>query len=283
VSSDPSVSLADQVGAACGAAVVSARPIAGGDINEAWAMELGDGRRLFVKTRADAAAGEYSAEAAGLRWLGEAIAVPEVVAVSDAFLALELVERGSLDGAGEEAFGRSLAAMHAGGAEAFGFAPGGGAVMRLGSVVLPNEPRATWAAFYAECRLAPAAAQAGLSAAVDPVCARIDELVGPAEPPARLHGDLWSGNVLAGADGRTRLIDPAAYGGHREVDLAMLHLFGTIPPRTWAAYEELLPLADGHEQRVGLYQLFPLLVHAALFGGGYVARARALAARLARW
>jgi fructosamine-3-kinase len=146
-------------------------------------------------------------------------------------------------------------------------------------VVCPNEVRATWPAFYADCRLSPVARQAGLSAAVEPVCERIDELCGPAEPPARVHGDLWTGNVLPGADGFARLIDPAAYGGHREVDLAMLRLFGTIPQRTWAAYVETYPLADGHEDRVGMYQLFPLLVHAALFGGGYVAQARAVARR----
>ena len=111
--------------------------------------------------------------------------------------------------------------------------------------------------------------------------ARLPELSGPPEPPARLHGDLWSGNVFAGADGRPWLIDPAAYGGHREVDLAMLRLFGGPSPRTVAAYEEVRPLADGHERRVPLWQLFPLLVHAVLFGGGYGASAVQAARRAA--
>ncbi len=100
------------------------------------------------------------------------------------------------------------------------------------------------------------------------MCDRIADLAGPAEPPARLHGDLWAGNVLW-SGGRPYLIDPIAYGGHREVDLAMLRLFGSPGPRFLAAYEEVAPLADGHEDRVGLYQLFPLLVHTVLFGGGY--------------
>ena len=204
--------------------------------------------------------------------------MPEVVAAGDRFLALGWVDRGSLDAAGEERLGRSLAAMHALGAPAFGFTPNGGP-LRLGAVVCPNETRATWPEFYAECRLAPVARQARLGAAVEPVCDRIAGLCGPAEPPARVHGDLWTGNVLAGADGVARVIDPAAYGGHREVDLAMLRLFGTIPRRTWAAYEEAFPLAEGHKERVGLYQLFGLLVHAALFGGGYVEQARAVARR----
>jgi fructosamine-3-kinase len=276
------LTLAGDVAAACSSEVRAAHRVAGGDINEAWAMELADGRSLFVKTRADPGAGEYAAEAAGLAWLGEAVAVPAVVAVSERFLALELVERGPLTATGEEQLGRSLAAMHALGADRFGFTPGGGP-LRLGSVVAPNDPRSTWGSFYAECRLAPIAEVAGLSvagrAAVDRVCSRIEDLVGPAEPVARVHGDLWTGNVLAGADGVARLIDPAAHGAHREIDLAMLRLFGTIPARAWAAYCETRPPADGHEDRVGLYQLFPLLVHAALFGGGYIAQAEAVARR----
>jgi fructosamine-3-kinase len=114
---------------------------------------------------------------------------------------------------------------------------------------------------------------------VERVCGRIGDLAGPAEPPARLHGDLWGGNVLAGADGRARLIDPAAYGGHREVDLAMLRLFGAPSERVFAAYDEAMPLADGHRERVGLWQLFPLLVHAALFGGSYGASVESAAVR----
>jgi fructosamine-3-kinase len=101
----------------------------------------------------------------------------------------------------------------------------------------------------------------------------LPELVGPEEPPARLHGDLWGGNALVGPEGEPCLIDPAVYGGHREVDLAMLRLFGDPGRQFFAAYEERFPLAPGHEGRVPLYQLFPLLVHAALFGGGYGASA----------
>jgi fructosamine-3-kinase len=111
------------------------------------------------------------------------------------------------------------------------------------------------------------------------VCERIDELAGPPEPPARLHGDLWSGNVLWSGDGAW-LVDPAAHGGHRETDLAMLALFG-CPHLSivLAAYDEAYPLADGWRRRVALHQLFPLLVHTVLFGGGYaeqtIAAARA--------
>jgi fructosamine-3-kinase len=119
------------------------------------------------------------------------------------------------------------------------------------------------------------------AAAVERVCARLEEIGGPPEPPARVHGDLWGGNVLAGADGRPWLIDPAAHGGHREADLAMLRLFGGVGSRTFAAYAEEHPLADGWEERVELHQLVPLLVHAVLFGGGYGARSEAVARRYA--
>jgi fructosamine-3-kinase len=114
-------------------------------------------------------------------------------------------------------------------------------------------------------------------AAVERVCERLEQLAGPAEPPARLHGDLWNGNVYADSEGRPWLIDPSAYGGHREVDLAMLRLFGAPTERVFAAYEELTPLADGWRERVGLWQLLPLLVHALLFGGSYCAEAERVA------
>jgi fructosamine-3-kinase len=109
---------------------------------------------------------------------------------------------------------------------------------------------------------------------VERVCEQLPRLAGPAESPARLHGDLWSGNVLWGADGRVWLIDPAAHGGHRETDLAMLHLFGCPHlDRILDAYDEAAPLAPGRRERIGLHQLFPLLVHTVLFGRGYAEQA----------
>jgi fructosamine-3-kinase len=272
--------LPDELGS-----VAAARPVAGGDINEAWLVEVQGGERVFVKTRPGAPAGEYATEAAGLRWLADAgaLRVPRVLAQTGELLALEWIEAGRLDAAGAEELGRGLAALHGAGAPAFGAAwP-----LRLGAVVLSNEPLDDWPSFYAQRRLLPLAAQAreggALSAsgaaAVERLCDRIGELAGPREPPARLHGDLWAGNVLAGADGRPWLIDPAAHGGHREVDLAMLRLFGAPSPRALAAYDEAAPLADGHEDRVELWQLLPLLVHAVLFGGGYGERAARAARR----
>lgn len=276
--------LAEAVARAVGRAVTGERPTSGGSINEAWAFDLQGGGRVFVKTRADVEPGEYATEAAGLRWLAEAggVEVPEVLAVGDAeaprFLAVAWIEEGTLDDAGAEALGRGLAALHAAGAPAFGAAPPGApgpapAPLRIGPVSLPNDPTDDWPSFYAQRRLLPLLEPARLRPegrrAVEAVCERIGDLAGPPEPPARLHGDLWGGNVLAGADGRARLIDPAAYGGHREVDLAMLRLFGAPGRRVFDAYEEAAPLAAGHAERVELWQLFPLLMHAVLFGGHY--------------
>jgi fructosamine-3-kinase len=297
------------------AGVTDARRVGGGDINEAWRVTLVAGGTAFVKTRTDAGQGEYEAEADGLRWLAEpgALRTPRVLELGDDYLALEWIEPGRLNAAGADELGRGLAATHAAGAAGFGdpgfgdpevCEPGFGDPARggpgssdagpavsatFGSLRLPNRPTADWPSFYAERRLRPlvqiARDRGAISAegarAVEQVCDRLAELAGPAEPPARLHGDLWSGNVMADAQGRPWLIDPSAYGGHREIDLAMLRLFGAPSERLFDAYAEVAPLADGWEDRVALWQLLPLLVHAVLFGGAYPEAAVRIARRYA--
>jgi fructosamine-3-kinase len=270
--------------------VRDARRVGGGDINEAYRVELPDGTPAFVKTRAEAIAGEYAAEAAGLRWLAEPglVRTPEVLEIGEDYLVLEWVERGRLSEQGAEELGRALAGTHLSGAPAFGASPGElEGTAGFGSLRMSNEPADDWPSFYAQRRLVPLAEIArsrdSLSQdgehAVMTVCERIDELCGPPEPPSRLHGDLWSGNVMADAYGRAWLIDPSCYGGHREMDLAMLSLFGAPSPRILDAYQEVAPLAEGWEGRVELCQLAPLLVHAALFGGSYGAAAERAARR----
>jgi fructosamine-3-kinase len=265
------------------------RRVGGGDINEAWHVRL-HGEDAFVKTRPDAGESEYALEAAGLRWLAEpgALRTPRVIEAAEDYLALEWVPPGRLSHDGAEELGHGLARTHAAGSPNFGdpgFGERLGVRARIGSLRLPNEPCADWVSFYAERRLLPLARIAternALSdsgvAAVERVCERLERLAGPVESPARLHGDLWSGNVHADSEGRPWLIDPSAYGGHREVDLAMLRLFGAPSERVFAAYEELTPLADGWRERIGLWQLLPLLVHAILFGGSYCAEAERVA------
>lgn len=271
-----------------------ATPVGGGDINEAWRVTL-RGQIAFVKTRRGARPGEYRAEARALGWLAEphALPVPEVLEVGDDYLALEWIEPGRLSEAGEELLGRGLAALHAAGAPHFGdpWSDNGTRAEEssFGSLRLPNTPEHDWPSFYAERRLRPLAAIAAEGAAVSPrglraveaVCERMSELSGPPEPPARLHGDLWWGNVLADAHGAPWLIDPSSYGGHREVDLAMLRLFGGPRERVFGAYEEVAPLAAEWQERVELWQLLPLLVHAILFGGSYGAAVERIALRYA--
>jgi fructosamine-3-kinase len=214
----------------------------------------------FVKSRPG---DDHEYEAEGLRWLGEPghLRVPEILEVTAERLVLERISGDvPLD---QEAFGRGLALTHAAGADGFGWRR----PIRFGRLSIPNDARPDFPSFYADCRLRPLAGP--YAELIERVIARLPALAGPPEPPARVHGDLWSGNVLAGRGGEPVLIDPWAHGGHREVDLAMLDLFGGLPDRFVAAYDEAAPLADGWRERLGLWQLFPLLVHAEVFGGGY--------------
>ncbi|MFG1810890.1 fructosamine kinase family protein [Streptomyces sp. NPDC049040] len=243
-----------------------------------------DGGRTVMAKHADGP-GALRAEAAGLRWLAATgtVRVPAVHGRDDRWLVTELVPTGRPRPEAAARFGRDLAAMHAAGAPAFGAAPPGGPEDAfIGAAPMRNTPGPDWPRWYAEHRVLPYLRQAvdagGMTpagaAVVERVCERLPELAGPAEPPARLHGDLWNGNVLWGADGQVWLIDPAAHGGHRETDLAMLRLFGC--PHLGLvvdAYREAAPLADGFTARVPLHQLFPLLVHTVLFGGGYADQA----------
>lgn len=267
-----------------GVAVVSTTPVAGGNICTATRLRLTDGRNAIIKTRPQAPAGFFEVEAEGLRWLREAggVQVPEVLGVSHDSLVLEWIEPSKPTAEAAEAFGRALAATHAAGADSFGGPRDG----FIGSIPLPNGAKETWPEFYASRRVMPyvkvavdrGALTLDQGAIIESAMRKLPMLAGPAEPPARIHGDLWSGNVVWGTEGVTWVVDPAAHGGHREADLAMLSLFG-IPhlQRILDAYNEVAPLAEGWENRAGLHQLHPLLVHAVLFGGSYGSRAAATA------
>jgi fructosamine-3-kinase len=247
-----------------------------------YRLELADGRMAFGK--AGTASSGFAAEAAGLRWLAQAgeVPVPAVLGCDDALLVLEWVSEGNPSAAAARQFGADLARLHATGAGHFG-APWPGVIAGL---PLPNDQADEWPGWYATQRLLPfarlAADHGSLSAGdftlIETVADRIAELAGQsgAEPPSRIHGDCWSGNVLW-SGGRGWLIDPAAHGGHRETDLAMLALFGAPHlDQILAAYQETAPLAEGWRDRVALHQLHPLLVHVCLFGVSY--RSAALAA-----
>lgn len=270
-----------------GTAVVSSTSVAGGDICTSTRMRLSDGTSVLMKTRPQAPPGFFVAEARGLRWLGsgEGPHMAEVRAVAEDALVVEWhePERPSAEAAAR--FGRELATLHRAGAESFGVAE----PSFIGTLPLAAGGAATWPEFYATKRVLPylklARDRGHLDeeqcARVEAVVRRLDVLAGPPEPPARIHGDLWSGNVVW-SGGSGVLIDPAAQGGHRETDLAMLALFGSPHhDATIAAYDENAPLADGWRERIPLHQLHPLLVHAALFGGSYGEQAARAADRMA--
>jgi fructosamine-3-kinase len=277
------VSLTESLGRALGQNVVRLQSIAGGDIHSAFRAELEDGSAIFVKSNDRAEVGLFATEAQGLSWLAEPgiLRVPQVLAFlpGDAdgpgFLALEFIARGKPARDFDEQLGRGLAALHATGAPHFGHSCDN----FIGT--LPQDNRTvdgdSWAEFYRLRRLQPQwqrMVDAGLTdatgrTAYDALCNRLPELCGPVEPPARLHGDLWSGNQLCDESGAPVIYDPAVHGGHREMDLAMMRLFGGFGSRVYASYREATPLSEGAHERVELFQLYPLMVHANLFGGDY--------------
>jgi fructosamine-3-kinase len=283
--------LEASLGSALGSRVLGSRPLSGGDINDAYEVRLADGREVFVKCNVRAPNDMFVAEARGLAWLAgaKALRVPGVLAASGAddltpFLALELIRSAPRQPNFDERLGRGLAALHRQGAPAFGLDHDN----YIGRLPQKNTFAVTWAEFYRVRRLGPqlkAAVDAGLAPTrlrrdFERLFTQVEALCGPPEPPARLHGDLWGGNLIADDLGEPCLIDPAVYGGHREIDLAMMKLFGGFGPRVFEAYKEAFPLADGYRERVALYQLYPLMVHVNLFGGGYLGQVESALGRL---
>ena len=270
-------SVREELETALGVPIDGVRSLRGGDINEAWKVTLKDGRSVFVKTHERADPEMFLRESEGLAWLAEANAlrVPDVLAVSASFLALEFIEPGPRARDFDERLGGGLAALHRHGAEGFGWRENN----FIGSLPQDNGHEPDWASFYVHRRLEPQlrmAEERGLATGAMKkgfarLFERIEAFLGSAEPAARLHGDLWSGNCHVAEDGSPVLIDPAVYGGHREMDLAMMKLFGGFSDRVFAAYDEAWPLAEGWQERIPLHQLYPLMVHVNLFGGSYVA------------
>lgn len=276
-----SQALRERIEAVLGQSVRSLSRVSGGDINDAFELGLSDGRSVFLKTNARAPRTMFAAEARGLEFLRQARAlrIPELLSVSAAdegppFLLLEFIRSASARPGFDEQLGRGLAALHRSGAPSFGFSESN----FIGRLVQENRPRSSWAEFYRTQRLEPqlrAAVAAGHASAAlcrrfEQLFAKLPELVGEPEGPARLHGDLWGGNLHVDEQGAPVLIDPAVYGGHREMDLAMMRLFGGFSERVFAAYAEAYPLSNGHRERVPLCQMYPLLVHVNLFGASYL-------------
>ncbi|MCU1393712.1 MAG: putative ribulosamine/erythrulosamine 3-kinase [Ilumatobacteraceae bacterium] len=283
---DPQHELCLAVESLTGRAVERASVVRGGDFAAAYRIDLDDGTTLFAKTHPDPPPGFFTTEASGLAWLRSAgaVAVPEVLVASDgsadgpAMLVMEWIDELHRRPASDAELGRSLAAMHDAGAPCFGRADR----RTTGSRALPNEPSTTWSTFYASNRLLPLARLAtDARALAATTIVRLERLAhsldafDDGQPPARLHGDLWAGNRIVDGTGRSWLVDPAAHGGHREFDLAMMRLFGGFAPDCFAAYQEVHRLLPGWQDRVQLHQIAPLVVHAIKFGRSYVDAATA--------
>lgn len=261
--------------------------ITGGDIAETYRVALEDGLTVFVKRYRDGPANQCEREAQGLRWIdvGCGLRVPRVLGFSTGtapMLMLEWIERAPPCDRCDEQLGRAVAALHSTPAPSFGLEHDN----MIGSLPQDNGPCGSWSEFFVLRRIEPLirrAHGAGLLspddlARLDALLSRVSDLCGDPGHPVRIHGDLWSGNVMHDARGMPVLIDPAPYGADREMDIAMMHLFGGLGPRCFAAYEEIIPARAGATDRTALYQLYPLLVHLVLFGSGYRTRVMAIPA-----
>lgn len=263
-------------------------PVGGGSINAAYRLDTDEGR-FFVKVNsAERFPAMFEAEADGLARLAAAgaLRVPQVIAHGEdhdnAFLLLEHIDGGLKGPAFWERLARGLATLHRNTAPAFGLERSN----YIGSLAQVNTPALVWSEFLIHARLEPMLKLArdkrrierGTVLRSGRLFNRLPDLF-PTEPPALLHGDLWSGNVLCDATGAPVLVDPAVYFGHREMDLAMTRLFGGFDEAFQAEYRNTWPLEPGWEERVDLCNLYPLLVHVNLFGGGYVQQVEAVLRR----
>ncbi len=266
--------------------VVDRQRVSGGDINRAYRLELSNGARVFLKCNRVGLLGMFTAEARGLEALRATgtIGVPEPLAVgadgNDAFLIMEYLSPASRRADYWETFGHELAALHR--AECgsnFGFPTDN----YIGSTPQQNAPMESWVAFFRERRLIPQMKLAwGLLDErtrhdLARVTERLDALLPEPAFPSLIHGDLWSGNAVCGPDGKAWIIDPAAYVGHFEAELAMTELFGGFPERFYRAYNEVNPIDPSYSTRRDLYNLYHLLNHLNLFGLPYLAEVKAIA------
>lgn len=253
--------------------------VSGGSINNAYRINTNIGSFFMKTNKAVAFPNLFETEAKGLSLLASthAIKIPKIIAlgaISDtAFLMLEWIESRPPKNDFWTTFGTQLAHLHQNTHAYFGLEENN----YIGSLKQSNQPHTSWADFLIEERWNVQVKKAvdsfklnrGFIVQVEQLYKKLDTIF-PKEPPALVHGDLWSGNFMVGNNGEPVLIDPAVYYGHREMDLAMTQLFGGFDRQLYHSYHEQYPLAKGWEQRVDLCNLYPLLVHVNLFGGSYV-------------
>lgn len=295
--------------------IVERKRLYGGDINDAYMLRLSGGQRVFMKTNSVRNYGFFAAEEQGLNALRSAgvIGVPELLGTGTdrrqgfSFLLLEYMESAPRVSDYWEIFGRQLARLHR--ADCGGLVPAPSTAVSacsagaagstdtnegaewkygfvadnyIGAAIQINTPKKSWVEFFRECRLLPQLRMAdryldaGLRRKADRLLAHLDRYLREPEFPSLVHGDLWGGNVLCGSDGRAWLIDPAAYVGDFETDLAMTELFGRFPPAFYRAYQEENPVDGEYQERKPIYQLYHLLNHLNLFGRSYLGSVAAI-------
>ena len=295
--------------------IVERKRLYGGDINDAYMLRLSGGQRVFMKTNSVRNYGFFAAEEQGLNALRSAgvIGVPELLGTGTdrrqgfSFLLLEYMESAPQVSDYWEIFGRQLARLHR--ADCGGLVPAPSTAVSacsagaagstdtnegaewkygfvadnyIGAAIQINTPKKSWVEFFRECRLLPQLRMAdryldaGLRRKADRLLAHLDRYLREPEFPSLVHGDLWGGNVLCGSDGRAWLIDPAAYVGDFETDLAMTELFGRFPPAFYRAYQQENPVDGEYQERKPIYQLYHLLNHLNLFGRSYLGSVAAI-------
>ena len=270
--------------------VVDRQRVSGGDINRAYRLDLSNGERAFLKCNRAGLLDMFNAEAHGLETLRATgtIGVPEPLAVgtdeTESFLIMEYLSPAPRRPDYWETFGHELAALHRAKCESsFGFPTDN----YIGSTPQQNAPMDRWVAFFRERRLIPQMKLAwGLldertRRDLTRVTERLSTLLPEPAFPFLIHGDLWSGNAVCGPDGKAWIIDPAAYVGHFEAELAMTELFGGFPECFYRAYNEVNPIDCGYSTRRDLYNLYHLLNHLNLFGLPYLSNVSAIAKRYA--
>ncbi len=266
--------------------------IYGGDINKAWRLELDDGSTVFMKTNAPEKAAYFEAESAGLEAMRatNTIGIPQVLEHGKtedySYLILEFLKPANSIKDYWEIFGRELALMHkASDGAVWGKSPamfGFPLDNFIGHTKQINTPSKSWVDFYRDCRLVPQLKMAdryfdsSIRKKFTHLLDNLSDYLEEPESPALLHGDLWSGNMLCGPDGKAWILDPACYYGHPEVDLAMTQLFSQLPPTFYSAYNEINKISPEYAERRDLYHLYQLLNHLNMFGSSYYGEVTAI-------
>jgi len=272
--------LASRLAAHLSSPIASLSSVGGGDINQAFKAETASHETYFIKTHPSPPPGFFAREARGLNLLSQTqtVSIPRVVSVVEeenvSCLILEWITSGPASSRSSMSFGQDLAKLHRTSSDVFGLEEDN----YLGTLQQLNLPTKDWVEFYRDRRLYPLLQRAHQSGMLpsklmresDVLLTNLPSILGPIEAPSLLHGDLWGGNRMIDKAGTSWLIDPAVYFGNREVDLAMMRLFGGFPQEVFEAYHATYPLSPGWQDRIDIYQLYPMLIHLNLFGTSYL-------------